>query len=167
MSISMYELSVPVFSRYLGNLMQQLDKGAAYASERRIDESVLPGLRLFPDMFPLSKQVQIACDFAKGASARLAGVEVPKFDDGERTLAELGARCARTREFLASLRAEQFVGSETRTIDITAGGQPVQFVGLAYLSGYALPNFYFHLTTAYNLLRHAGVALGKRDFIGG
>ena len=148
MSISMYELSVPVFNRYLGNLMQQLDKGAAYASERRIDESVLPGLRLFPDMFPLSKQVQIACDFAKGASARLAGVEVPKFDDGERTLAELGARCARTREFLASLRAEQFVG-------------------LAYLSGYALPNFYFHLTTAYNLLRHAGVALGKRDFIGG
>lgn len=167
MTISMYALSVPVFDRYLGNLMNILDKGAAHAAERKIDDTVLTGMRIYPDMFPMLRQIMIAADFAKGASARLAGVEVPKYEDSEKTFAELKARCQKTRDFLATLKPEQFEGAETRTINITIAGAPAEFVGLPYLTGFALPNFYFHATTAYNLLRHAGVPLGKRDFIGG
>jgi uncharacterized protein len=162
----MYNLSVPVFDRYLGNLINLLDKGATYAAERKIDEMVLTGMRIYPDMFPLSKQVQIACDFAKGAPARLAGVENPKYEDGEKTFADLKARCQKVRDFLATLKAEQFEGSETKLISIPIGGTPTEFVGLPYLTGFAMPNFYFHATTAYNLLRQAGVPVGKRDFVG-
>jgi uncharacterized protein len=167
MNISMYTLSVPVFDRYLGNLMNLLDKGAAYAVERKIDETVLTSMRIYPDMFPLSKQVQIACDFAKGAPARLAGVDNPKYEDTEKSFAELKARCQKVRDFLATLKAEQFEGSESKIITIPIGGTPTDFVGLPYLSGFAFPNFYFHATTAYNLLRQAGVTVGKRDFIAG
>ena len=166
MQISMYNLSVPVFDRYLGNLMNLLDKGAAYAVERKIDETVLTSSRIFPDMLPFSKQIQIACDFAKGAPARLAGVENPKHEDTEKTFAELKARCHKVRDFLATLTPEQFEGSEKKIITIPIAGTPHDFVGLPYLSGFAFPNFYFHSTTAYNLLRHAGVTVGKRDFIG-
>ena len=166
MQISMYNLSVPVFDRYLGNLMNLLDKGAAYAVEKKIDETVLTSSRIFPDMLPFTKQIQIACDFARGASARLAGVENPKHEDTEKTFAELKARCQKVRDFLATLTPEQFEGSEKKIIAIPIAGTPHEFVGLPYLSGFAFPNFYFHLTTAYNLLRHAGVNVGKRDFMG-
>lgn len=118
-------------------------------------------------MFPLTRQVLIAADFAKGACARLAGVEVPKYEDNEKTFADLKARCQKTRDFLATLKPEQFEGSDTRTISLTLAGNPVEFVGFPYLTGFALPNFFFHATTAYDLLRQAGVPLGKRDFIGG
>ena len=163
----MYALSVPVFDRYLGNLMNVLDKAAASAADRKIDDTVLAGMRIYPDMFPLSRQVQIAADFAKGACARLAGVEVPKYDDDEKTLTELKARCRKTRDFLATLKPEQFAGSETRPVKLTLRGESVEVVGLPYLTGFALPNFYFHMTTAYALLRQAGVPLGKSDFVGG
>ena len=153
MTISMYALSVPVFDRYLGNLINILDKGAAYAAERKIDDTVLTGMRIYPDMFPLLPDRLIAADFAKGASARLAGVEVPKYEDSEKTFAELKARCQKTRDFLATLKPEQFDGAENRTINITIAGAPARFVGLPYLTGFALPNFCFHATTAYNLLR--------------
>jgi uncharacterized protein len=167
MTVSMYALSVPVFDRYLGNLMNLLDKGSTYAAERKIDETVLTAMRIYPDMFPLSKQVQIACDFAKGPCARLAGVDNPKHEDTEKTFAELKARCQKVRDFLATLKPEQFEGSEKKIISIPIGGTPTEFVGLPYLSGFAFPNFYFHSTTAYNLLRQAGVPVGKRDFVGG
>lgn len=167
MTISMYALSVPVFDRYLRNLVNLLDKGAAYAAERKIDDTVLTSMRIYPDMFPLSRQVQIAADFAKGASARLAGVELPKYEDTEKTFAELKARCQKTYDFLSTLKPEQFEGSESKTITLPVAGTPTDFVGLPYLTVIALPNFYFHATTAYNLLRHAGVPLGKRDFTGG
>ncbi len=163
----MYALSVPVFDRYLGNLMNVLDKAAASAADRKIDDTVLTGMRIYPDMFPMSRQVQVAADFAKGACARLAGVDVPKYDDNEKTLAELKARCQKTRDFLATLKPEQFEGSDTRVVKLTLRGEPVEFVGLPYLTGFALPNFYFHMTTAYALLRQAGVPLGKSDFVGG
>lgn len=167
MTISMYALSVPVFDRYLGNLMNVLDKAAASAADRKIDDTVLTGMRIYPDMFPMSRQVQVAADFAKGACARLAGVDVPKYDDNEKTLAELKARCQKTRDFLATLKPEQFEGSDTRVVKLTLRGEPAEFVGLPYLTGFALPNFYFHMTTAYALLRQAGVPLGKSDFVGG
>jgi hypothetical protein len=166
MQISMYNLSVPVFDRSLGNLMNILDKAAAYATEKKIDDTVLTSMRIFPDMFPFTRQIFIAADFAKGASARLAGVELPKYDDTEKTFAELKARCQKTRDFLATLTPEQFEGSEQKLITIPIAGTPHEFVGLPYLTGFAMPNFYFHATTAYNLLRHAGVPLGKRDFVG-
>ena len=166
MQLSMYNLSVPIFDRYLGNMSNFLGKAAAHAAEKKIDDSVFTSLRLCPDMLPLTRQVQIACDFAKGASARLAGVELPKYDDDEKTFAELQARCQKTRDFLATLKTEQFEGSDKRIISVTIGGNPHEFVGLPYLSGYAFPNFYFHATTAYDLLRSAGVPVGKRDFIG-
>ena len=119
------------------------------------------------DAKAVSRQVQVAADFAKGACARLAGVDVPKYDDNEKTLAELKARCQKTRDFLATLKPEQFEGSDTRVVKLTLRGEPVEFVGLPYLTGFALPNFYFHMTTAYALLRQAGVPLGKSDFVGG
>jgi len=166
-NILMYALSVPVFDRYLGNLMNILDKAAAHAAERKIDDTVFTSMRIYPDMFPFTRQIFIAADFAKGACARLAGVEVPKYEDTEKTFAELKARCQKTRDFLATLKPEQFEGSEKRIISITIGGTPTEFVGLPYLIGYAFPNFYFHATTAYDLLRHGGVPLGKRDFVAG
>ena len=165
MQISMYSLSVPVLDRTLGNLQNILDKASAYATEKKIDETVLTSMRIFPDMLPMYRQVQICADFAKGAAARLAGVENPKFDDNERTFAELKARCQKTRDFLATFTPEQFEGSEKKIIMVPIGGEPHEFVGLPYLMGMVYPNFYFHATTAYDLLRGAGVPVGKRDFV--
>jgi len=166
MQASMHSFSVPVFVKTLGNLSAILGKAAAYAEQKKFDPAVLLAMRLAPDMFPLTMQVRIACDFAKGAAARLAGEEPPKWDDGETTIAELQERIARTIGFIEGFDAARFVGAESRTVTLTIRGEPVEYAGLAYLAHVALPNFFFHATTAYGILRHAGVELGKRDFIG-
>jgi hypothetical protein len=166
MNISMYQASAPVFDRSLGNLSAILAKAAAWAEERKIDPAVLLSARLAPNMFALTRQIQIACDFAKGTCARLAGVEPPKFEDNEASFADFQARIARTRQFVATLTAAQIDGSEDRQINIKAGPRELSFKGLAYLTGYALPNFFFHYTTAYAILRHNGLELSKPDFIG-
>jgi uncharacterized protein len=166
MSLSMFNASVPVFDRHLGQIIHYLGKGAAYATEKKLDDVVLTQMRIYPDMFPLNRQVQIACDFAKGPCARLAAVEIPKYEDTEQTFAELQARCQKTRDFLKTLKPEQFVGSDTRKVSLTIRGNAVELEGLTYLTHLAMPNFYFHSTTAYNLLRQAGVAVGKSDFVG-
>jgi uncharacterized protein len=165
MTISMYEASVPRFVSLLTSLSAILDKAEVYAESKKIVPAVLPSARLFPDMFPLSKQVQIACDFAKGAVARLAGIEIPKYEDNEQTLDELKARIAKTIAFVESVDVSQINGSEEREIILTVGGQEMNFKGMPYLLGFALPNFYFHLVTAYNILRHNGVEIGKRDYM--
>jgi len=166
MTISMYEASVPRFAAMLKNLSAILDKAQVYAESRKIGATVLPATRLFPDMLPMARQVQIACDHAKGAAARLAGIENPKFVDDEQTLEELKARIAKTLVFLESVTPGQIDGSETREIALTVGGQELNFTGIDYLLGFAQPNFYFHLVTAYNLLRHNGVEIGKGDYMG-
>ncbi|WP_028081579.1 DUF1993 domain-containing protein [Solimonas soli] len=166
MTISMYQASVPVLVRMLGNLKGLLEKGSAHAEARKFDATVLADSRLFPDMFPLSRQVQIATDMAKGGVARLAGTEPPKFEDHERTLTELIARVDKTIAFLQSFKPEQIDGSESRTITLQMRGGTRNFEGLGYLLHFVLPNFYFHVTTAYNLLRHNGVEIGKPDFLG-
>jgi hypothetical protein len=166
MTISMYQASVPVFIRMLGNLKALLEKGAAHAEAKKFDGTVLADSRLFPDMFPLARQVQIATDGVKGGAARLAGIEPPKFEDNERTLAELVARVDKTIAFLQTLKAEQIDGSETRAITLQMRSGPRHFEGLGYLLNFVLPNFYFHVTTTYNLLRHNGVEIGKPDFLG-
>jgi hypothetical protein len=166
MAISMYQAAVPAFLQVLNSLSAILDKADAYAAERKIDEAVLLGYRLAPDMFPLIRQVQIATDHAKGCCARLAGVDVPKYADDEKTFADLKARIARTVEFVRGFRAEQIDGSEDRDIAITAGPRQLQFKGQQYLLHFAMPNFYFHTTAAYAILRHCGVQIGKRDFLG-
>jgi hypothetical protein len=166
MSLSMYDASVPVFRQMLGSLAAILDKAEAYAAARKIEPAVLLQSRLYPDMFPLVRQVQIAADFAKGASARLAGADVPRYDDTEQTFGELKQRIAKTLAFIDGLPREAIASSEERDISITVAGNTREFKGQAYLVHYALPNFYFHLTTAYAILRHNGVEIGKRDFIG-
>jgi hypothetical protein len=162
----MYQASAPRFANTLKNLAAILDKAQAYAEMRKIDPLVLTSARLYPDMFALARQVQIACDTAKGAVARLAGVEVPKHEDSEKTFAELKARIAKTLEFIAGVKPAQVDGSEEREIVLKLQGNDVKFKGLQYLLGFAWPNFYFHAVTAYDILRHNGVELGKRDFIG-
>jgi hypothetical protein len=162
----MYQASAPRFANTLKNLAAILDKAQAYAEMRKIDPLVLTSARLYPDMFALARQVQIACDTAKGAVARLAGVEVPKHEDSEKTFAELKARIAKTLDFIAGVKPAQVDGSEEREIVLKLQGNDVKFKGLQYLLGFAWPNFYFHATTAYDILRHNGVELGKRDFIG-
>jgi hypothetical protein len=166
MSLSMYEASIPAVRQTLSALSGILDKASAHATERKIDPAVLLGTRLFPDMFPLVRQVQLTTDFAKGIGARLAGVELPKFADAESTFEELQARIGRTQDFLKGLNAAQFEGSETREITLPIGGESLRYSGQEYLFQFALPNLYFHATTAYALLRHCGVELGKRDFMG-
>lgn len=166
MTISMYAASAPRFANMLRNLDAILAKAQANAVARKIDPNVLLAARLAPDMFPLLKQVQIACDHAKGAAARLAGVEVPKYEDTEQSFEDLRTRIARTMAFVESFQAGQIDGSEEREIALKAGGREMSFKGMQYLLGYALPNFYFHLVTAYNILRHNGVDIGKRDYIG-
>ncbi|MEZ5490818.1 MAG: DUF1993 domain-containing protein [Gammaproteobacteria bacterium] len=166
MSISMYQNSIPFLVRSLQNLAGVLKKGASYSEEKGFDEKVMTGYRLFPNMFPLTRQVQIACDMAKGAGARLAGVDVPSFADEEVTFDELQTRIARTIEFLETLKPDQFEGSETRQITIKAGDREFSFTGLEYLHGWVIPNLYFHATTTYNILRHVGVEVGKADFLG-
>jgi len=166
MTISMYQASIPVFLRALDNLSAILDIGAAHAAAKQLDPLVLTGARLYPDMFPFSRQVQIACDMVKGGAARLAGVEPPPRADTERTFAELKARIDWTAAFLRRFDAEQIDGSEDRPIVIRTPFGELNFTGQRYLLGFVLPNLYFHSTTAYNLLRHSGVELGKRDFLG-
>ncbi len=166
MTISMYQASAPRLANMLRNLDAILAKAQAHATAKKIDPAVLLGARLFPDMLPFVKQVQIATDHAKGCVARLAGVEVPKFADTEQSFEELRARIAAIISFVESFSAAQIDGSEERDIALKAGGQDMSFKGQAYLLGYAMPNFYFHLVTAYNILRHNGVEIGKRDYIG-
>lgn len=167
MSLTMYSSSVPIFLSYLKNLSNILKKGADYAAEKKIDEKVLTGARLFPDMFPLSRQVQIACDVAKGCGARLGSVEVPKYEDNEVTFAELQARIEKTVNFLKSIPEASINGSEQKQIKLQAGPRELEFVGEFFLRNWALPNVYFHITTTYNILRHNGVPVGKMDFLGG
>ena len=166
MPLSMYQASVPVFQRTLGALDKILDKSAAYAEERKIDPAVLIGARLYPDMFPLSRQVQIATDQAKGAPARLAGLPVPSFEDTEKTFPELKARIAKTLSFIATVSPGQIDGSEGRDITLKAGTRELSFKGQEYLLFFVLPNFYFHAATAFGILRHNGVPIGKLDFLG-
>lgn len=162
----MYQASIPVFIRTLGNLSGILAKGAAHAEARKIDPLVLVNSRLFPDMFPLSRQVQIASDTAKGAAARLAGMEPPSYEDNEQAFPELIARLDKTVEFLKTFKPEQIDGSEERTINIKVAGQPMTLQGMTFLLQRALPNLYFHTTTAYAILRHNGVEVGKKDYLG-
>jgi hypothetical protein len=166
MTLSMYQASVPVFLHGLKNISAILDKAAAQAAERKIEPTVFLNDRLAPDMFPLTRQVQIATDNAKGAAARLAGLEVPKFEDVEKSFEELQQRLARVRDFVQSVEPAQIDGSEEREIILSIGGQAMTFSGQSYLFHFALPNFFFHLTTAYAILRHNGISIGKRDFIG-
>lgn len=167
MSLSMYQASVPVFIRVLENLSALLTKAAAHAEAKKIDPSVFINARLYPDMFPFSRQVQIASDAVKGGAARLAGVEVPSFPDTESTFPELQERVAKTIAFLKSLSAAQIDGSEKRAIALKVGGRDMQFEGQPYLLNFVLPNLYFHTSIAYALLRHNGVEIGKMDFLGG
>ena len=166
MTLSMYQLAVPPFVQGLGALSAVLAKGEAFAGSKKVDPAVLLAARLAPDMFPLSRQVQIACDFAKSTAARLAGIEVPSWKDDEKTVADLRSRVAKTLDYVRSFKAGQIDGSEQRDVAITLAGKPVTFKGQPYLVHFVLPNFYFHCTVAYAILRHNGVELGKRDFMG-
>ena len=162
----MYQASAPRFVNTLKNLSGILDKAQAHAEARKIDPVALLNFRLYPDMFPMKRQVQTACDTAKGAVARLAGVEVPRHEDTEETFAELKARIAKTIDFIQSIKPAQVDGSEEKNIHLRLGQREIDFKGMQYLLGQALPNFYFHVTTAYDILRHNGVELAKRDYIG-
>ena len=166
MKLSMYQASVTAFTRQLNNLLAILDKAAAHADAKKIDPKVLINSRLFPDMFPLVRQIQIATDTARGGAARLAGVEVPAQEDTETTFPELVARIRKTVSYLETLKAEQFEGSEDRTVTWQTRSSTKTMQGLPYLQNHLLPNLYFHITTAYNILRHSGVELGKQDFLG-
>ncbi|KYF55260.1 hypothetical protein BE08_07290 [Sorangium cellulosum] len=166
MAISMYQASVPTLVRMLGNLSAILTKAVAYAEAKKIEPRVLLDARLAPDMLSLTRQVQIATDTAKGCGARLAGVDVPKYEDNESSFDELQARLAKTIAFLNGLRPEQIDGSEDRDVTIPTRNQPLTFKGLPYLLYFVLPNFYFHVTTAYAILRHNGLDVGKMDYLG-
>ncbi|MES2818221.1 MAG: DUF1993 domain-containing protein [Pseudomonadota bacterium] len=167
MTISLYAASVPVFQQMLGSLSAILSKAEAHAAAKNIVPDALLHSRLFPDMFPLLRQVQIAADFARGVSARLAGVEVPKYEDSEQSFAELQALLNQTLAFLSEFTPAQIDGQEAREI-VTRAGTPKEkrFNGQAYLLSYGLPQFFFHVTSAYALLRHNGVEVGKRDYMG-
>jgi uncharacterized protein len=164
MTISMYQASAPRFVNMLRNLSAILDKAQAYVDAKKIDPTVLTTYRLYPDMFALAKQVQATCDLAKGAVARLGGVDIPKYEDTEQSFTELKARIAKTIDFIATVKSEQIDGSEDKEIILKLGSREAQFTGMQYLLGFVYPNFYFHATTTYNILRHNGVELGKRDF---
>jgi len=166
MPIQLYDVSIPVLARGLTNLNGLLEKAAAHAAAKKFDAVGLLQARLAPDMFPFVRQVQVVCDSAKGAASRLAGVENPRHEDHEANFAELQARVAKTLEFVNSCTAAQLEGAETREIVLSFPTHSLKFTGLSYLTSFALPNFYFHLTTAYDLLRANGVELGKRDFLG-
>ena len=166
MQITLYGTASFSAIRALTNLDAILDKAVASAEARKFDPNVLLGCRLAPDMFTFTRQVQIACDFGKGPIARLAGIENPKFEDTETTFPELKARIAKTIAFVKSVPESSLAGAEDRDITIQAGSQTLEFKGLPYLVAFALPNMYFHLSMAYAILRHNGVDVGKRDFIG-
>ena len=162
----MYQASVPVFSHMLGALSHVLAKAEANAVERKIDPAVLLSSRLAPDMFPLTRQVQTASDHAKFAPSRLAGREAPRFEDVEASFAELQERITKTRDYLGTFAQSDFDGSEDRTITLKSRARELNFTGLEYLQRFALPNFFFHVTTAYDIVRHNGVPLSKTDFLG-
>jgi hypothetical protein len=166
MALSMYHASIPVFIRQLGNLSAILTKAAAHAEARKIDPLIFTGARLAADMFPLTRQIQIATDGVKGCAARLAAITVPSYEDTETTFPELQARIAKTIAFLQSMDVAQLNGSEERIVTLKIGGQETAFKGQSYLLHFVIPNFYFHLTAAYAILRHYGVELGKMDFLG-
>jgi hypothetical protein len=167
MKISMHAMSYDVFKRALTQLQFVMEKAVANAKARNFETTVLVNSRLAPDMLPFAKQVQLTSDFAKNSMARLAGIDPPKFDDTETTMDELFARIKKTVDFIDSVPAASLEGSETRDIKIPLRDRTVEFKGLAFLQNWALPNFFFHHVTAYNLLRHNGVDIGKRDFLGG
>ena len=167
MALSMYQASIPQLTKMLNNLANILQKGEAFAKAKNIDESVLVTARLAPDMFPLSKQVQIACDQVKNGLARLAGVEPPKFEDNEATFAQLQERIAKTLVFAKGITPAQVDGTEAKEIKFSIKEWNFEFVGEQYLLTWIIPNFYFHVTTAYNILRHNGVEIGKADYLGG
>lgn len=167
MSISMYQALVPVAIHTLTSLSKVLAKGQAHCEARKIDPNAFLQSRLFPDMFPLIKQVQIAADMVKGGASRLAGVDIPKFEDNEVTFADLQARIAKTVDYLQTFKPEQIDGSEGKDIVLTLHSRTLELKGQVYLTTFVLPNLYFHATTAYNLLRHGGVEIGKSDFLGG
>jgi hypothetical protein len=166
MSLSLYAVSVPVFIKTLGNLKAVLEKAKTHALDRKIEEAALINARLYPDMFPLSRQVQIASYIARGCVARLAGVEPPPYEDKEQSFDELAARIDRTIDYMNGLDKKQFDGAETRTITRPLRGEPHAFTGANYLLQFGMPNVYFHTATAYDILRHNGVPLGKADFLG-
>ena len=166
MTLSMYQASVPQFLQMLASLTAILDKAEAFAEARKIDPAVLLNTRLTPDMFPFVRQVQLVTDFAKGGTARIAGVEVPSYPDTETSFAELKARIAKTVDFIRALKPGDIDGHEGREVTIPVGGQPHKFTAQNYLLKFALPNFYFHHTTAYAILRQCGVEIGKRDYLG-
>jgi hypothetical protein len=166
MKLSMYEASIPLFLHTLESLKTLLQKGAAHAEAKKFDPNVLVNSRLAPDMLNLARQVQIASDAAKGAAARLSAAEPPKFEDTEATLPELVARVDKTITYLRGLNAAQFEGSEERTVTVNTPRGALSFTGVHFLRHWALPNFFFHVTTAYNLLRHNGVEIGKADYLG-
>ena len=166
MALSMYAASVPVFALALKNLSVLLLKAEAYATAKKIDPSVLISARLYPDMFPLSRQVQIACDVVKGGSARLAGVDAPSFPDTETTFPELQARIQKTIDFMHSLGPDQIYGSETKAVTFRFGPTEMNFEGQAYLLTFVFPNLYFHISIAYAILRHNGLDIGKADYLG-
>ncbi|MGA7966874.1 MAG: DUF1993 domain-containing protein [Gammaproteobacteria bacterium] len=166
MKMSMYQASLPIYVRVLHNLEAILAKGVAYAEAREIDPEVLVGARLYPDMFPLARQVQIATDVVKGCAARLAGQEPPKFEDNEASFPELAERLAKTIAFLETFKPEQIDGTEDKQITLHLRSRDLTLDGYTYVTGFVTPNLYFHVTTAYNILRHNGVELGKADFTG-
>jgi uncharacterized protein len=166
MTISMYQASVPSLIRSLNNLVSILEKGAAHAEARQIDPTILINSRLYPDMFPLVKQIQIASDVARKGAARLAGLEAPSFEDNETSFPELIARLEKTTSYLETLTPEQIDGSEEKSITLPVGKDTMTFEGLPYLLYFILPNVYFHVTTTYDILRHCGVELGKGDYLG-
>jgi uncharacterized protein len=166
MSISLYDFSIPALTRGLTNLSAILDKAAAQAAERKFDSIALAQARLFPDMHPLTRQVQIACDTAKGAAARLAGIEPPKHEDTEATFADLKTRIAKTVDFLKTVTAAQLKDAESRPIELKFPSGSWKFTAVNYLTDFVLPNFYFHLSMVYALLRKNGIVVGKSDYLG-
>jgi len=167
MSLSFYSASVPVFKQFLISLKDLLVKAEKFSQQKELDDAVLLQSRLYPDMFPLVRQVQIAADFAKSVSARLAGVEVPSYEDNEQTFAQLQQRLDKTLSFLDTLTAEQFADAADKEIVLRPGTpKEKRFTGTQYLAQYGLPQFYFHVTTSYALLRHNGVEVGKKDYMG-
>lgn len=166
MPLSMYQASLPVFIRMLGNLSAILEKAEAYAAAKKIEPAVLINGRLAPDMFPLARQIQIATDGVKGCAARLAGVEIPSYADTEASFEELQARIKKTSDFLKTFKPQQIDGTEENAIHLKVGKRELDFSGQFYLLNFVIPNFYFHITAAYAILRHNGLDIGKLDYLG-
>ncbi|MFZ4743127.1 MAG: DUF1993 domain-containing protein [Betaproteobacteria bacterium] len=166
MSLSMYQASVPRFVNALKNLLHILEKAQAHAEAKKIDPLILASSRLYPDMLPLTKQVQIASDTCKGLVSRLAGVDIPSYEDTEKTLVDLQARVTKTMAYVESFTPAQIDGTEDKDIVVKRGEKETHYKGMQFLLGHAIPNVYFHITTTYNILRHNGVEIGKSDYLG-